>query len=327
MLEKYRETLACVLGNSFIYGDEEERGRVSDTLSEIVDLVVEAKGSKKALAELLSPETHQNLLESLRVPDWVLLYFKLQVRLPDAAWQTMLNLTQLGRSGRSADTSLLLTKNEIKAVKKLVFKVVRKTMVIQKLPTDFQSCGVDLSSVLVWAIREQRLYSDNDSLEFSIKLDRRPLGGRNQVAVGLSPIDFENKSSESALSIYPVAIANCKEKRDQLIQLISNLNEQKRKIKKNGIIVDGKKCQVKFTVTLDYKALLLLLNKGDDEDFILGGKGYDKEFCFICDAIRVSKYGSLVLKKCIIVGWYLLLQLDNILLNMTSLGQTFLRCL
>lgn len=57
MLEKYRETLACVLGNSFIYGDEEERGRVSDTLSEIVDLVVEAKGSKKALAELLSPET------------------------------------------------------------------------------------------------------------------------------------------------------------------------------------------------------------------------------------------------------------------------------
>ena len=37
--------------------------------------------------------------------------------------------------------------------------------------------------------------------------------GRNQVAVGLVPIDFANKSSESALSVYPVAIANCKEKR------------------------------------------------------------------------------------------------------------------
>ena len=94
VLEKYHETLACVLGNSFIYGDEEERGRMSGTLSEIVDLVVEAKGPKKALAELLSPETHQNLLQSLRVPDWVL-----QVRLPDAVWQTMLNLPQLGRSG------------------------------------------------------------------------------------------------------------------------------------------------------------------------------------------------------------------------------------
>jgi len=45
-----------------------------------------------------------------------------------------------------------------------------------------------------------------------------------------------------------------------------------------------------LAVTLDYKALLLLLNKGHDEDFVLGGKGYDTEFCFIFDAIRVSKH-------------------------------------
>ena len=32
-------------------------------------------------------------------------------------------------------------------------------------------------------------------------------------------------------------------------------------------------------VTLDYKALLLLLNEKGDEDFILGGKGYRVEFC------------------------------------------------
>ena len=41
------------------------------------------------------------------------------------------------------------------------------------------------------------------------------------------------------------------------------------------------------TVTLDYKALLLLLNKPDNEDFLLGGKGYGVEFCVFCDAIRV----------------------------------------
>ena len=33
------------------------------------------------------------------------------------------------------------------------------------------------------------------------------------MAVGLVPVDFANKSSESALSVYPVAIANCKEKK------------------------------------------------------------------------------------------------------------------
>ena len=36
------------------------------------------------------------------------------------------------------------------------------------------------------------------------------------MAVGVAPIDFANKSSESALSIYPLAIANCKEKRSVL---------------------------------------------------------------------------------------------------------------
>jgi len=30
------------------------------------------------------------------------------------------------------------------------------------------------------------------------------------VAVGLAPIGFANKSSESALSIYPIAIGSCK---------------------------------------------------------------------------------------------------------------------
>jgi len=42
------------------------------------------------------------------------------------------------------------------------------------------------------------------------------------------------------------------------------------------------------TRTLDYKALLLLLNKTDDKDFLLGAKGYGVEFCAFCDAIRVS---------------------------------------
>ena len=40
-------------------------------------------------------------------------------------------------------------------------------------------------------------------------------------------------------------------------------------------------------VTLDYKTLVLLLVKKDDDEFVLGGRGVDVEFCFLCDAIRV----------------------------------------
>ncbi|KAL9973285.1 hypothetical protein ACROYT_G019716 [Oculina patagonica] len=41
-----------------------------------------------------------------------------------------------------------------------------------------------------------------------------------------------------------------------------------------------------WTLGAFYKALCLLLNKGGNEDFHLGGKGYDLEFCALCDAIR-----------------------------------------
>ena len=41
-------------------------------------------------------------------------------------------------------------------------------------------------------------------------------------------------------------------------------------------------------VSLDYKTLILLLVKKGDLDFQLGGRGVDVEFCFICNAIRVS---------------------------------------
>ena len=48
----------------------------------------------------------------------------------------------------------------------------------------------------------------------------------------------------------------------------------------------------KIAVTLDYKALLLLLQRGDDLDFAVGGKGYG-EFCAFCDAVRVSAHSKL----------------------------------
>jgi len=99
--KKYRDSISCVLGSTFLFGNDSEKEHVRDTISEFVDMVMDAKGSKRALSELLSSSTYQRIIESMRVPDCALLYFKLQTRLPDSAWQTLLNLTQLRKSGVS----------------------------------------------------------------------------------------------------------------------------------------------------------------------------------------------------------------------------------
>ena len=44
-------------------------------------------------------------------------------------------------------------------------------------------------------------------------------------------------------------------------------------------------------MVLDYKTLVLLLVKKMNAAFMLGGRGVNVEFCFICNAIRV-KYSN-----------------------------------
>ncbi|XP_028513987.1 uncharacterized protein LOC110236083 [Exaiptasia diaphana] len=227
--------------------------------------------------------------KSLRVPDWVQVLTKLKARIPDNAWQKILHYLKIGRSKNSKDIQLLLNKNMIRANKKLTFSVVRKTLGIEKLPGDLTGYGTVLPSVLVWALREARLHQMNKTstdVVFNIKLDGRPLFGKEQVSVGLVPVDV---SSESYDSVYPLAIANCKEDRTNLKALISKMNDEKKIIKTTGIKVDGIVYQIKFVVTVDLKALLLLIVRGDNEDFILGGKGLDVEFCMFCRAVRACQ--------------------------------------
>ena len=71
-----------------------------DIISEIVSAVTEKKRVKRGL-EAIVPDVLQHYLHQFRVPDWVVLYFKLEVRIPDEGWQTMINLTKLGRTGVS----------------------------------------------------------------------------------------------------------------------------------------------------------------------------------------------------------------------------------
>ena len=44
-----------------------------------------------------------------------------------------------------------------------------------------------------------------------------------------------------------------------------------------------------LTVILDLKALYLLLVQRGEEDFKLGKRGIEVEFCFICKALRVCR--------------------------------------
>jgi len=64
----------------------------------------------------------------------------------------------------------------------LTFGVTRDTFCVENLTTELRGYSVSLESVLVWAVREFRFHNqcskdDNHTIEFSLKLDGRPLAG------------------------------------------------------------------------------------------------------------------------------------------------------
>jgi hypothetical protein len=92
--EKYQESLGRVLAHQILSNNE----KAIDLMNEVADVVIENKGVKEALLDIFSEKAYKKYLDSLRVPDWVLLYFKLQAKIPDNGWQSMINLTCLGRT-------------------------------------------------------------------------------------------------------------------------------------------------------------------------------------------------------------------------------------
>ena len=79
-----------------------------DVKSDITGMLVGANnlmfsqlGPRKALDVVLSEENKSNLFAWILIPDWAYLRAKVRMRISDAAWQTLLNLTQLGRTGVS----------------------------------------------------------------------------------------------------------------------------------------------------------------------------------------------------------------------------------
>ncbi|KAK3696833.1 hypothetical protein QZH41_011721 [Actinostola sp. cb2023] len=223
----------------------------------------------------------------MRVPDWIYLLIKLKSRISDVSWQNFTSLTKLGRTGKKCDEAIILVKSNIVALRQRSFGVTRQLMELKALDSEIPGFEVSLESAIMWSVREMRLHGHcPKELIFNIKVDGRPFCGKDQVTIGIVALNTPFKSSQSAKSVQTLAIANCKENRADLRKLVHNLNIQKAVLKKNGLTVDGKIYAISFKVTLDYKGLVLIFMKHDDEDFQLGGRGLDVEFCLFCLAKR-----------------------------------------
>ena len=73
---------------------------------------------------------------------------------------------------------LLLTTNEIRAQKDLVFAVTRRTFQLEPLDEAIRGYGISLKMALMWQIRQSRLHqATSEELEFNLKIDGRPLVG------------------------------------------------------------------------------------------------------------------------------------------------------
>lgn len=70
-------------------------------------------------------------LQSLRVPDGTLLYFKLQSRIPDQAWQTLVSLTKLGRTGVSHNLVFLELINKNRSDLDILLKEVLNQFLLE----------------------------------------------------------------------------------------------------------------------------------------------------------------------------------------------------
>ena len=95
-----RGGLKAVLGYGFVYGKQEKQMTVR-SIYKAGEIVLKSKGMASALDLVLSVKLKQKQAAVTQIPDWVQLYVKLETKLPDNGWQTILNSLNLGRSGVS----------------------------------------------------------------------------------------------------------------------------------------------------------------------------------------------------------------------------------
>lgn len=95
--ERHRESLSNVLSYMCAFGDSE----ATVILNKIMENVAAKKGVKRTMLDLVGEGTYSKYVESLRVPDWILVYFKTKAQISGRMWQAVINITKLGRTGVS----------------------------------------------------------------------------------------------------------------------------------------------------------------------------------------------------------------------------------
>ena len=80
---------------------QEHQLAVSSAVSEAIEIVALNKGLKAAADFAFTADVQQKRQIAMRAPDWLQVYVKLETKLPDNGWQTVLNFLNLGRSGVS----------------------------------------------------------------------------------------------------------------------------------------------------------------------------------------------------------------------------------
>ncbi len=84
-----------VLGN---LASQDEKSEAADIIRTSTQIMFSRLGAKNAFDIVVPSQCQEALLDTIRLPDWRYLLLKLKLRLSDEGWQTLLNLTQLGRS-------------------------------------------------------------------------------------------------------------------------------------------------------------------------------------------------------------------------------------
>ena len=100
LCESNGESLGSVLGECCCLNGNAGR-EAREVVVTTFDSLIKEKGVQAAFSKLFPEGAWEERVKAFRVPDWHYLLFKLKSRISDSAWQDLINLSKLGRTGVS----------------------------------------------------------------------------------------------------------------------------------------------------------------------------------------------------------------------------------